>query len=106
MVKDSEQREKQAAAQAELQGQISEASRKPDMWASDKIEVDPASAVVVVVFVVIAVFGVLFAIFGTWDPMLRLTFPSATALVTFTDCNAEDDWDGGHKAAIPRLTLV
>ncbi len=35
------------------------------MWASDKIEVDPASAVVVVVFVVIAVFGVLFAIFGT-----------------------------------------
>ena len=67
MVKDTEQREKQAAAgaQAELQRQIPEASRKPDMWASDKIEVDPASAVVVVVFVVIAVFGVLFAIFGT-----------------------------------------
>ena len=65
MVKDSEHREKQAAAQAELQRQISEASRKPDMWASDKVEVDPASAVVVVVFVVIAVFGVLFAIFGT-----------------------------------------
>ncbi len=65
MVRDSEQREKQAAAQAELQRQISEASRKPDMWASDRIEVDPASAVVVVVFVVIAVFGVLFAIFGT-----------------------------------------
>ena len=65
MLKDSKQREKQAAAQAELQRQISEASRKPDMWASDKIEVDPASAVVVVVFVVIAVFGVLFAIFGT-----------------------------------------
>ena len=67
MVKDSEQREKQAAAaaQAELQRQISTASRKPDMWASDKIEVDPASAVVAVVFVVIAVFGVLFAIFGT-----------------------------------------
>ena len=65
MLKDSEQREKQAAAQAELQRQISEASRKPDMWASDKIEVDPASAVVVVVLVVIAVFGVLFAIFGT-----------------------------------------
>ena len=65
MLKDSERREKQAAAQAELQRQISEASRKPDMWASDKIEVDPASAVVVVVFVVIAVFGVLFAIFGT-----------------------------------------
>jgi len=65
VLKDSERREKQAAAQAELQRQISEASRKPDMWASDKIEVDPASAVVVVVFVVIAVFGVLFAIFGT-----------------------------------------
>ena len=65
MVKDSEHREKQAAALAELQRQISEASRKPDMWASDKVEVDPASAVVVVVFVVIAVFGVLFAIFGT-----------------------------------------
>ena len=67
MLKDSKHREKQAAAaaQAELQRQISEASRKPDMWASDKIEVDPASAVVVVVFVVIAVFGVLFAIFGT-----------------------------------------
>ncbi len=65
MLKDSERREKQAAAQAELQRQISEASRKPDMWASDKIEVDPASAVVVVVFVVISVFGVLFGNFGT-----------------------------------------
>ena len=76
------------------------------MWASDKIEVDPASAVVVVVFVVIAVFGVLFAIFGTKDPMLTLSFPSATALVTFTDCNAEDDCDRGHKAAIARSILV
>ena len=64
--KASEQREKQAVAeaQAELQRQISEANRKPDMWAGDKVEVDPASHVVIV-FVVIAIFVVLFAIFGT-----------------------------------------
>ena len=64
--KASEQREKQAAAEAkaELQRQISEANRKPDMWAGDKVEVDPASDVVIV-FVVIAIFVVLFAIFGT-----------------------------------------